>query len=137
MLLSTAFGLHESARFPDVRSRLAVAARQLDRSELTVRRHTAAAIGVLARTTTPEDSVPLRLRGHAGRWVRLDYVVDESFVVVTARCFLMAVSRAIDQRDKIHAIVRSETQHGDAFAIPAVRVRHVAPTSHPGTPAHS
>jgi hypothetical protein len=131
ILVLLAAGLHEAAPFRGARARLAVAANYLGRSELTARRHTAAALGVLARTTSPHESIPLQLRRSAGRWVRIGFVANESGAVVVVRCFLVAVSRVVDQPDKVYADVRLATSSGEVLAVPAVRVRHVSPAPQP------
>lgn len=123
---SLAFGLDEGARFPGARARLAAAAEYLGRSEDTARRHAASAITLLARTAPPRGSIPLQLRRHAGSWIHLGFVADDTYAVVTARCFLMAVSRDLGQPDKVYANVFG-ARSGDVLAIPAVRVRHVSP----------
>lgn len=98
-LLLLAFGLHETTQLLAARARFKAAADYLGRSEATARRHVGAAIGALARTTSVRDSIPHQLRRHAGQWVHIDFVADQSHVGVTTRCFLTAVSRVVNQPD--------------------------------------
>lgn len=136
MCALVAFGLDETAQFPAARARLAAAAERLERSVDTARRCAMAAITAMARSSMPGQSVPLQLRRYAGGWVELGIASDDGHTVLTARCFLVAAARPIDQADKVYAIIHFGTHHSGthraAFAIPAVRVRHVQPTSYPG-----
>jgi hypothetical protein len=130
-----AFGLHETVRDLNRGARFAALADQLGRGPDTARRRMAAVISEIARATTPGQSIPLQLRACAGTWVDLGMAQDRqdgSRAVVTACCFLVAAVRPVDQRDKVYALIRFTSHHRVLTAVPAVRVRHVTPASHPG-----
>jgi hypothetical protein len=130
MCCSIAFGLRQESRAPSLLPRLTVVAEKLGHTVQTARRRVEAAIVLIARSTTPNHAVPYQLRQHADGWVELSFVsyngrndrdtdkrsdtgsdsgddgCDDGETVQSVRCFLIAVTRPMDQPDRDYALVR-------------------------------
>ncbi len=129
---SFVFGLHEGSRFPELASRKEAAAQYLGCSVSTVWRRADAAITLLTKSTTSQDSVLFQLGQHRGTWVELHYLhgedEDEGEDVRGALGFLIDSIPLLDWPDKVYALVRFGTEPRTVAAIPAVWVRQVSAT---------